>query len=110
VTLTLLACGMFPLIRATLSWDLPWRVLIGVVGTALLGLQLGRPLPLGVRLLDTAEPMAVTWAWATNGAASVVGSCLAMVCLVFGGSAWTLLGGALCYLLAAASAPEAGSP
>jgi hypothetical protein len=39
-----------------------------------------------------------------NGAASVVGSCLVMIAMVFLGSTASLLGAALCYAVAALAA------
>ena len=36
--------------------------------------------------LDPARPEAVAWAWAVNGAAAVVGSCLLMIAMVYAGS------------------------
>ncbi len=122
------ALGALPLVHATLDWPAPARFALALALVAALGVPLGMPLASGVRRLGAgaapapapetppatveapraAEAAAsasaerrVAWAWAINGAASVVGSCLVMLVMVFLGSTTSLLGAALCYALAA---------
>jgi hypothetical protein len=67
------------------------------------GILMGVPLPSAVRLLAARDRGAlVPWAWAINGALSVVGSTLAVFIAMNWGFSTTLLCGGGCYLLAAA--------
>ena len=43
------------------------------------------PLPTGVRLLARSDPGRLAWAWAINGAASVLGASIAMLLAVLFG-------------------------
>ena len=54
-----------------------------------------------VREIGERNEQNVAWAWGVNGAASVVGSCLVMVVIVFLETRSALLLGAACYALAA---------
>jgi hypothetical protein len=68
-----------PLFRWLLGMDLTYRVAISILLLAPLGLLMGMPFPLGIRLVDQVNPALVPWAWGVNGFGSVVGSILAMV-------------------------------
>jgi hypothetical protein len=67
---------------------------------------MGMPLASGVRRLGRRGDSAVAWAWGTNGAASVVGSCLVMISMVFAGAHAALAIGVASYAMAAATAPR----
>ena len=66
---------------------------------ALVGVPLGMPFVAGVRLLRPGAHQ-VPWAWAANGAAAVVGSCLLMIVMVYAGSRQAFLVAALAYAAA----------
>lgn len=110
------------LILAALVLSLPWLLslifsltlgspLAGRLGvTALLlappGFLMGIPFPAGIVWLTSraenasrspAESMAVPWAWAVNGAASVVSSAIAALLALSFGFGWVLIVGAICY-------------
>jgi hypothetical protein len=68
-----------PLFRWLLGMDLTYRVAFSILLLAPLGLLMGMPFPLGIRLVDRVNPALVPWAWGVNGFGSVVGSILAMV-------------------------------
>jgi hypothetical protein len=115
--LVAVALGALPLVHATLDAPTATRFSVALTLTTALGIPLGMPLATGVRHLGASEGDAtahaertpnterrIAWAWAVNGAASVVGSCLVMLAMVFLGSTTALLGAALCYALAAAAA------
>jgi hypothetical protein len=98
-----------------LTLGLPLGVRLGLTGLALapVGFLMGVPFPTGIRLLGSgpqAPPRSgdnhgnVPWAWAVNGAASVVGSILAALLALTFGFTWVLRAGALCYALAAVMA------
>lgn len=62
-----------------LGHDLWVRVAISVALLAPLGLVMGMPFPLGLRVLNRVDPGLIPWAWAINGYTSVLGSVMAVV-------------------------------
>lgn len=76
------------------------RVAVTVLLLAPLGLLLGMPMPAGLRLLAARAPGLVPWAWGVNGAASVLGSSVAVALAMLWGFDRTLLVGAAFYLVA----------
>lgn len=67
---------------------------------AIVGAVLGTAFPIGVRLAAPAGPSTVEWMWAINGAASIVGSALAALIGLAGGSRAVVATGLGCYVLA----------
>jgi hypothetical protein len=67
-----------PLFRALLGLNLSFRVAVSILLLAPLGLLMGMPFPLGIRLVDRVNSALVPWAWGVNGFSSVVGSILAV--------------------------------
>ena len=104
VILAPLAAWVLPgLLDSLIHLALPARCVVAALLLAPLGFALGRPFPLGVRLTGAAFADIVPWTWAANGAASVVGSVLA-ICLAMNFGFPAVIGiGAACYagLLAA---------
>jgi predicted membrane-bound spermidine synthase len=100
------------LIHAGLRFGLPARLGLTVATIAPLGLVMGMPLPLGIRMLEARAPSAIAWAWGINGSLSVVGTILAMMISVTSGMTWTILFGAAAYgvALVAAGGGRAESP
>jgi hypothetical protein len=89
------------------------RVAVTVLLLAPLGLLLGMPMPAGLRLLAARAPGLVPWAWGVNGAASVLGSSVAVALAMLWGFDRTLLVGAAFYLAAfalVARGAVAGAP
>lgn len=68
-----------PVFRAGLGWSLPARIVFSVLLLAPLGLLMGMPFPLGIRLVNRANAPLVPWAWGVNGCASVLGSILTVM-------------------------------
>ncbi len=64
-----------------------------------LGLLMGMPLPLGMRLFHDSNDL-VPWSWGVNSATSVLGAILAVIVAMNAGFTVTLLVGTLLYLLA----------
>jgi len=89
-----------PILGATIGLPLPTRVLISVLLIGPVGLLLGMPFPLGVRVLHGRAGRLVPWAWAVNGAASVAAPVLAMILAIVSGFSTALLVGAACYAAA----------
>jgi hypothetical protein len=85
---------------AALGWPLWGRAGVAVIGLAPLGVLMGLPFPRGVAWLEDRAPSLIPWAWAVNGAASVVASVLAAILALSSGFTVVLLLGAGCYAAA----------
>ncbi len=96
--------GMLPAMLATLDW--PWlvRAALVVVAVAPVSLALGMPFPLGLQ--RTGSGAMLPFAWAVNGAFSVVATPLANLLAVQGGLRWVLLGAAMLYAVCFAMYPS----
>jgi hypothetical protein len=68
-----------PIFQTGLGWSLPARIAFAVALLAPLGLLMGMPFPLGIRLVSRTNPPLVPWAWGVNGCASVLGSILTVM-------------------------------
>ena len=77
------------------------KAAVSMLLLAPVGLAIGMPFPLGVRLLAGCDERLIPWMWAVNSAGSVLGSVLAMVLAVHLGFTATILLGLVCYLLVA---------
>ena len=94
----------------TAAWPLAARGAMAAVALAPLGVLMGIPFAGGLSRVATGDRRAIAWAWAANGAASVVASVLAAALTLSWGTRAGILMGAACYLLAWASAPNAMAP
>lgn len=65
-----------------------------------LGFLLGMPFPMGIRLARGIHPKIVTWGYALNGCASVIGAVAAIIVSINFGHSFVLALSALCYFLA----------
>lgn len=86
--------------NATLQLSIIPRILISVVTIMPLGLFMGMPLPLGIKLIEKDNHEIIPWAWGVNGATSVLGSVFATFIAINVGFNITLLTGVLFYILA----------
>jgi spermidine synthase len=102
--LAVVTAGVFALVRGTLDLSDPLRFTIALALTFALGVPMGFPLALGVRHLGRSDERGVAWAWAVNGTASVVGSCVVMIAMVFAGSQAALTAGVASYVISALAA------
>ncbi len=91
------------LVAALLAAGLAWRALAAGILAALLGLPLGVPFPGALRLAGERDQRAVPLLWSVNGAASALGSTLAVAVSMVWGFGWAMAAGAAAYLLAALS-------
>jgi hypothetical protein len=89
------------LFAALLGSPLPLRVITAVAILLPLGLAMGLPFPLGIKLATERSPALIPWLWGMNGAASVVGSVLAMLVAISCGFSVTIAAGLASYLAAA---------
>jgi hypothetical protein len=95
-----------PLIKAAIGLSLGARALAAVALLLPAGMLMGVPLPSGIRILSPLQPQLLPWAWAMNGALSVLGATLAVFIAMNWGFSVTLLTGSALYLLAAALIPR----
>ncbi len=96
--------GLLPAMLATLDW--PWlvRAALVVVAVAPVSIALGMPFPLG--LARTGSGPMLPFAWAVNGAFSVVATPLANLLATQGGLSWVLLAAAVLYGICFAAYPS----
>lgn len=89
-----------------LGWPMAARVVLAMALIAPMGLLMGMPFPLGLRLVHRISPNLVGWAWGVNGFMTVVGSIVTVfIAIFFGFQAVILTAGAL-YLLTALVTPQ----
>lgn len=102
VGLSVLSILVVPvLIELAIPWTRSARIGLAALILVPAGVVMGMPLPSGVRLLAAERATLIPWAWAMNGALSVLGATLAIfIAMNWGFSAALLTGGAI-YLCAA---------
>jgi hypothetical protein len=93
-----LAFVITPLSEIVIGWPLPLKMLITALLIAPAAFLMGMPFPAGLSRLESGYPDAVRWAWSLNAAASVLGSCGAIVLSIYLGLRATLLIGGGLYL------------
>ena len=98
--LLLTASALPAIFQATLGWSFPARLVIAVLTLMPVGLLLGMPFPLGLRLASREGDGLVAWCWGINGFATVLGTVLAMMCGMTYGFRVVLVLAALCYVAA----------
>jgi hypothetical protein len=99
VTALLYAWALPPIVSRFLAAAIFVKIPMTVILLAPLGLLLGMAYPLGIRVLREESEGLVPWAWAMNGAASVVASVLATFIATRVGFTAALLTGILSYAL-----------
>jgi hypothetical protein len=95
-----------PVVLAALDLPYALRVLLLVAALAPISLALGLPFPLGLDRFQQSGPALLPWAWALNGAFSVVATPLANLLGHGVGIPALFLGGFACYLFAAIAWPR----
>ncbi|MFB3854260.1 MAG: hypothetical protein ACE148_10610 [Vicinamibacterales bacterium] len=88
-------------VSAAIAMPLPARIALAALLLLPAGFMMGMPLPGGIRIMCDSRPELVPWAWAMNGALSVVGAVLAVFIAMNWGFSATLATGAALYALAA---------
>jgi hypothetical protein len=96
--------GIMPAMLATLEW--PWlaRAAVVVAAVAPVSVVLGMPFPLG--LARTGSGALLPFAWAVNGAFSVVATPLANLIAAQAGLHWVLLAATLLYIVSLVTHPS----
>lgn len=115
--LFVLTASIFPLVHGTIQLPDAARFVLALLVLTACGLPMGFPLALAVRELGRSDSRSVAWAWAINGSASVVGSTIVMMVMVYLGTHAALALGVGSYAVAAltrawaaASSPGAVRP
>jgi len=75
------------------------RIAIAIILVFPLGWFMGQPFPLGLRLVEREGLGVIPWAWGVNGAASVLGSALALTVAIGIGYRLTLFTGVAIYIV-----------
>ncbi len=89
-----------PLAGAAGAASEPVRIAVAVLLVVPAGFVMGMPFPAGLRVVAATSPSLVSWAWAVNGALSVVGSVLAVIASMTAGFTASMTLGWLSYLAA----------
>jgi hypothetical protein len=108
IILSLLASSIYLpfVVNAFLGLSFIFRVIISILTISIVGIPMGIAFPLGLKAISQSHPTSVAWAWAINGAASVVGSVLViLISMRFGFTAAILIASFL-YLVAFFSFPS----
>ena len=98
--------GLDPLMRAVIGLPLAVRIAIGMVLLAPASFALGRPFALGTSALAERSDTLIPWAWAINGAFSVVATPLASILSVSMGWSVVLVAALVFYATTAVTFPE----
>lgn len=88
-----------PIFRSLIGLPDWSRILITVVLVFPLGWFMGQPFPLALRMVEREGLGVIAWAWGVNGAASVLGSALALTVAIGVGYKLTLFAGVAIYLV-----------
>jgi hypothetical protein len=88
--------GLGPILGPLLTLGEFWRCVVAVLLLAPLGLLMGMPMPLGLRLLHV-DGRLVPWSWGINSATSVLGAIVAVILAMNFGFMVTLLCGMAVY-------------
>lgn len=108
--LVMVAAQVFvaPLVlNATLGWPFVARGLVVLVLLAPLGVLLGIPFPVGVRLVAQTHPALVPWAWGVNGFFTVIGTVVGLMLAMTYGFTVAVGVAAGCYVAAMAAGRSA---
>ncbi len=104
-SLVFFIAGLDPLMRACIGLPLAVRVAIAVLLMAPVSIALGRPFALGTSALAGYSDSLIPWAWAINGAFSVLATPLASILSVSTGWAVVMVLALLLYLSTTLSFP-----
>ena len=104
------AVGLGPLFRGLIGLPIGVRIVIAAILVGAPGLLMGTLLPSGIRTANSIGPAIVPWAWGLNGAASVVGSILAIFLSLSFGFSISLAVGVAVYIAAAVALPALSPP
>ncbi len=94
---------IFPLLKLTIIFSLPVKIIFTTLLIAPAAFFMGMPFPIGLRLLaldgDPYNSGQIPWAWGINGIFSVIGAVLAMIVAVELGFLWVMIFAIGAYIL-----------
>jgi spermidine synthase len=79
--------------------DLTLKVIISIIILALPSTLMGMPFPLGIKIVNKANPYLIPWMWGINGIATVLGSVASMILAIIFGFKAAIIFGIIIYLL-----------
>ena len=79
--------------------DLTLKVIISIIILALPSTLMGMPFPLGIKIVNKANPHLIPWMWGINGIATVLGSVASMILAIVFGFKIAIIFGIIIYLL-----------
>jgi hypothetical protein len=88
------------LLHAGRAWPTPGRIGLALAALAPLGVVMGMPFALGMRLAGLFPQAPTAWFWGINGAMSVCGSVVAMIISLASGISAAYAAGMVCYVVA----------
>lgn len=102
VAVILLLCAAawqfgYALLIELLPWPTPARAAALILAITPAAVALGMPFPLGLDRVRAGAPALLPWAWAVNGAFSVIATPLAAMIVQTAGAQWLLAAGVVCY-------------
>jgi len=92
--------GLSHLFNELLGIDIKLRILISVILLSLMGIFMGMPFPIGIRLVGDKSKGLIPFCWSLNGIFSVLGSILAVILAMNIGLTKTILFAAGLYFMA----------
>lgn len=99
-TMVIIYAGAMPYVfNQSLGADILVRSLIAATLLIPLGLLMGIPFPTGLKIFKQSFERDIGWMWGINGAASVLGSTLAVMFAILNGFTLTLLLGGVSYFI-----------
>lgn len=111
--LIIYAIILSPLLRTTIMFSLPVKIVFTTLLIAPPAFLMGMPFPLGLRLLASKNESdysgQVPWAWGINGIFSVISTVLATIIAVELGFVWVMIFAAGAYALSLISKPGGGT-
>lgn len=97
---TFYATSLAPMIYSVIAQPFEIKAIFAVGFLAPIGFLMGMPMPTGMRLVKSHNPIYVPWMWAVNGAFSVLGAVLSVIIAILVGASWALMFGIVTYFIA----------
>lgn len=92
--------SLYPMFNKLLGLGINLRILISILLISMMGIFLGMPFPIGMRLLGSRHKELIPFCWSLNGVFSVLGSILALILAMNIGFTKTIFFAANLYFLA----------
>jgi hypothetical protein len=97
---TVYGISLHALFTALAGLNIEIKILVSILLLGLLGVFMGMPFPLGMKLIESSNAGVIPLCWSLNGAFSVLGSILAVILSMNIGFTYTILIAAGLYLIA----------